>query len=683
MAYTEHKGSGHMKQWQVEVNNASFEKVRITKDCQEAICEFILNGFEAKATRVEIVQIGTPLVDPISVQVIDNGKGIIFENLNETFGAFLSTTKNTESIRIKSQSNQGKGRFSYASFSSQAQWSTVYEKANELMKYTISMNSAEKRNFATSDVINAGADEATGTVVEFPILESANMGQLSYESIEQKLLQEFSWFLYLNKMKSFELNYMGTVLDFEQYIDTDLSTEKTIDIQGKLFLINLIIWKNNIDNASKVFYLGESGEIYAADNTGFNKNTVDFFHNVFVTSSYINSQTKHLITSTENAAQVSIDETTRAVFAQLKKEVHAMIVETLRKFLIPRADKALSDMEERGTTPVFSDDEYGELRKKDFMSVTKELYCVEPRIFHKLKPEQEKSLLGFMNLLLSSDERENILSIVEHVVSLTSEQRNSFADILQRTKLQYILDSIVVIDRRLAAIAQLKRIVFELAKFANERDHVQKIVEKHFWLFGEQYHMLTADKTLATSLSEYEKITDTQSPSKAKRGKNKKELNQRADIFLYTKRVQEDSSSEMLIVELKAPSVPLSIDVYNQVVRYANTIRKVPQFSGTNRKWRFYAICSTVEDDVKVKYKNFVQHGKNGLVDVIEDNFEIYALSWDDVFQSFEARHSFLLEKLKIDYTQVSSEIKNEHDVAPSRSLVNDINARLTTMQAR
>ena len=241
MAYTEHKGSGHMKQWQVEVNNASFEKVRITKDCQEAICEFIWNGFEAKATRVEIVQIGTPLVDPISVQVIDNGKGIIFENLNETFGAFLSTTKNTESIRIKSQSNQGKGRFSYASFSSQAQWSTVYEKANELMKYTISMNSAEKRNFATSDVINAGADEATGTVVEFPILESANMGQLSYESIEQKLLQEFSWFLYLNKMKSFELNYMGTVLDFEQYIDTDLSTEKTIDIQGKPFLINLII----------------------------------------------------------------------------------------------------------------------------------------------------------------------------------------------------------------------------------------------------------------------------------------------------------------------------------------------------------------------------------------------------------------------------------------------------------
>ena len=103
----------------------------------------------------------------------------------------------------------------------------------------------------------------------------------------------------------------------------------------------------------------------------------------------------------------------------------------------------------------------------------------------------------------------------------------------------------------------------------------------------------------------------------------------------------------MLIVELKAPHVKLSIDVFNQIVRYANTIRKEPRFTGSSRLWKFYAVCAEVEDDVKVKYKNFEHHGKKGLVDIIE-NFELYALSWDDIFQAFEARHSFCLVSLNL-----------------------------------
>ena len=72
--------------------------------------------------------------------------------------------------------------------------------------------------------------------------------------------------------------------------------------------------------------------------------------------------------------------------------------------------------------------------------------------------------------------------------------------------------------------------------------------------------------------------------------------------------------------------VKLSLDVFNQIVRYANTIRKEPRFTSNNRIWRFFAVCSEVEDDVKVKYKNFEQFGKKGLADVI-GNFELYALS--------------------------------------------------------
>lgn len=261
---------------------------------------------------------------------------------------------------------------------------------------------------------------------------------------------------------------------------------------------------------------------------------------------------------------------------------------------------------------VFSDDDYGQLRKKDFENVTRELYCVEPRIFYKLNDTQEKSLLGFLNLLLSSEERENVLQIVEQVVNLTSEQRKNFAEILKRTKLQYIVEAISIIEKRIAIVTELKRIVYDYTSFANERDHIQKLIEQHFWLFGEQYNMLTADKNLRTSLQEFEKITEQPNNPNDTLAITEKEALQRIDVFLYSQRIQENSSSEMLIIELKAPHIKLSLDVFNQIVRYANTIRKEPRFASSNRVWRFFAVCSEVEDDVRVKYKNFEQFGKKG-----------------------------------------------------------------------
>ena len=659
-------------EWRVALNNTSFDRAGITKDCKEAICEYIWNGFEAGATKVEVSFVGVPLREAMSIRVMDNGHGIEFENLNQTFGTFLSSVKNTVGIRVKSQANKGKGRFSYLCFSSSAEWTTVYKKDDMHKKYTISTNQVNRSGFSTSDASDVTDTIPTGTVVEFPLGDATTLDNLSYSNIHQKLLQEFSWFLHLNKRKNISLKYEGNVLDYSQYIDVELSNDTVIEIEGEQFDINLIVWKRSIDNPSKIYYLSDSGEIHAARNTGFNKNTVEFFHNVFVSSTYVTAQNTMFLHD-GNAIQIQIEppDSSKKIFGELQKEISRLIQAALKRFLIRQADKQLSAMEDRGSLPVFANDAYGQLRKKDFETVTREIYCVEPKIFYKLNDKQERSLLGFMNLLLSSEERENLLSIVEQVVNLTTEQRQTFADILQRTKLQFIVESIGIIEKRMGIIEQLKQIVFDMAKFANERDHIQNIIEQHFWLFGEQYHLLTADKSLSTSLVEYEGITESHS-SYGDSTLSKNEAIQRTDIFLYTQRIQENESSEMLIVELKAPYIKLSIDVFNQVVRYANTIRKEPRFNGINRKWKFYAICSLVDDDVKTKYVNFRQHGKVGLADIV-GNFEIYALSWDDVFQAFEARHNFLLTKLKMDRLHLSKLCEGEAESQPSREHVNEI----------
>lgn len=374
------------------------------------------------------------------------------------------------------------------------------------------------------------------------------------------------------------------------------------------------------------------------------------------------------------------DEELRNKLRNLKKFIFSQVSEVLKNFLVLQADVKLAEMERKGNFPEFDNDEYGKLRKKDFQTVTRELYCVEPRIFHRLNDTQERSLLGFLNLLLSSDERESVLQIVEQVVSLTPEQRKTFADVLQQSHLQYIVDAISTINRRVTVVQELKRLVFDASAFANERDHIQKLIEQHFWLFGEQYHLLTADKNLATSLQRFEHITRAGSVG-TELSISSKEARQRIDIFLYSQRIQEDSTSEMLIIELKAPCVKLSLDVFNQIVRYANTLRKEPRFTSSNRHWRFFTVCAEVEDDVKVKYDNFKHFGKKGLADII-GSFELYALSWDDVFQAFEARHDFLLNKLRLDYSQVIAGSGVSTNNLESKSDVTDMTEKLLAFNA-
>lgn len=668
-------------EWQVSLNNDSFERAGITKDCKDAVCEYIWNGFEAGATKVSVTFHGEELREAMSLVVSDNGSGIPFHEFGDTFAKFLSSLKNNATIRLKSQLNKGKGRFSYMCFSSSAEWTTTFEEDNTYKQYTITTNSVNRSAFGTTEPIILKENLHTGTTVEFPLMEATVVNQLDYASMRKKLLEEFAWFLYLNKDNGFCLEYMGVELDVSQYINTELSRRSHITIGDSPFDINIIVWTNNVANSSKIYYLTERGEIANVKNTSFNKNRVNFYHAVFVSSKYITSDTffpqDDEIEPSEQT-EMEPQQNNKAVFRELKKVISALVADVLKNFLVGQADTKLAEMEQRGSMPKFPDDKYGELRKKDFEVVAKELFCVEPNIFYKLNPTQEKSLLGFLNLLLNSEERENILEIVEQVVSLTPEQRSNFASILQRTKLQYIVDVIETIEKRIAIVEELKNIVFDYASFANERNHIQKIIEQHFWLFGEQYHLLTADKNLKTSLEEFEKITENTNVHEPI-ALSDKELAQRIDVFLYSQRLQEDSSSEMLIIELKAPYIKLSLDVYNQVVRYANTLRKEPRFIAANRKWRFFAVCSVVEDEVKVKYENFVQHGKKGLVDII-GNFEIYALSWDDIFQSFEARHNFLLDKLKFDYSQVVATLDEQEDIPASREAVTQLSEKLVAL---
>lgn len=123
-----------------------------------------------------------------------------------------------------------------------------------------------------------------------------------------------------------------------------------------------------------------------------------------------------------------------------------------------------------GILPRIKANKYEEARRLDLIETIKQIYIVQPKIFKGLKLEQEKVLVGFLNLLLDTDERDRILEIIDGIVSLTEEERVQFAKTLRSTSMSNINRVVNMMRNRLEVIECLKTLVYDLEKFTNERN---------------------------------------------------------------------------------------------------------------------------------------------------------------------------------------------------------------------
>lgn len=448
----------------LSVKSQSVETSGITKDYKEAMCEYIWNGFEANATRVELSFVANELGGVSEVIIHDNGDGIDYSTLEDTFGAFLASQKSGLSLQLKSKANKGKGRFSFLAFASNAKWETVCKGEKRNLTFSMLLDDVNKNECEVTDP--SETDDAPGTVVTITGIETLKMDDVSYDALEGTILQVFAWYLYLNKNRNITLVIDGTVVDYSTYINSDMSLTNTIEIEKKRFIVTLIVWVERIKENFCTYYLDDNSAVCGKDTTTFNRNTVNFNHSVFVKSSFFNSKSGVSLTDVPNEddGQIAVEplEEEKAVLHKLKRAIQDIISKSLSEHMSGQAEKAVNDMIERKSFPIFSNDVYGEIRKRDLATVTKKLYQLDSRIFYRLKPVQEKSFLGLLNLLLSSEERENVLSIVESIVDLSPQQRADFANILKRTRLENIVTAIRFIEERYSVIEGLRTIVLNM-----------------------------------------------------------------------------------------------------------------------------------------------------------------------------------------------------------------------------
>jgi hypothetical protein len=635
-----------MKQHITKITSKSVEQSGLPTDYRKAIAEYIWNGFDANASEIEININSNEIGYINNFSISDNGTGINIETIDQTFGHFLDSQKrNTFNNDGFVKGKKGKGRYSFQQFSGKAIWNTTFkDKDDKILNYNIEIEESSLQKFGISEKKTI-TKENTGTTVHFESFTNLTADLIETEPFYDFLACEFGWFLYLNKSYSLKLN--DYTIDYNSIIDKTISFYENFNDFN--FKINFIRWKKNIGDKYYYYFLNEEKKEKDRKHTSFNNKTEDFHHSVYIESPYFNSF--KLSNSKTNTLEFEVKDQNDITFKRLLVFLKEKL--SIEEKLFIKENKAIeliTKYHKQNVFPQFKNNPYDKLRKEDLEKVVKEIYCVQPKIFQGLKTTQSKTIVGFLNLLLDSDQRDDILNILDSIIKLTDEERSDLSETLNKTKFSAVVALVKLLENRFNTVSGLKHLVYDLEKFTNERDHIQKIIENNYWLFGEQYHLVSADKNFETLLNNYLSFLEQK-----KKNYNKIDIKsrlKRPDIFIAKKSDIPDSNSneymieENIIVELKRPSVVIGKSQYDQIEEYIRIIIKEPKFSSETRTWKLILVGKNVDDWITDKYESQKGKGKKFLVEAVK-NYEIYALKWDDLFRIFDIKHKHLINKLE------------------------------------
>ena len=658
-----------MKSQYVELTSTGIRRMLNKFTSERAIAEYIWNGFDAKAKEVKLsFELESKELDTMrSLTITDNGNGICFDELQYMFRPILESQKRLVSndsgfVRGKN----GYGRLTFFKFADYAIWNTIYEKDNKKYNYQISINSNNLTRYTTTDKVEVSNKK--GTSVKFQNMSEEISSAFIEKRLKPFLRAEFAWYLELNH--EFKIIIDNEVLNYSSIIEENLRME--IEVNGKKFNCRYLRWnvKPN-DEFSRFYFLNESLDVKGTKTTLLNKKGDNFWHSIVVTDNFFDQEMLESRTDKTGVASLFENKEVNQIYRNLIEQLNNFLKDKRKPFLRKQADLLVCSYQNDKVFPDFGDSAWEKKRKEELEELVKNLYEVEPRVFFKLNTKQKSIFLQLLNLVIDSGERESLFKIIGAVVDLDPNDRKEFAKLLDTTRLKYVISTIKLIKDRILVLDDLKQLVFNHQLKAGEVKHLQKFIENHYWIFGEEYRFVCSEEVkFEQALRKYlyilrgiDEQTFVEHPDKYKE----------MDLFLAGIEYR-NSCPQNLIVEIKNPTTikTLTNKEYGQIESYIDVIMTTDCFNDNREKWAFYLILIGQDYDSVVERK--ITDIRTGLT-MQNHNCKLYVKKWSQIINDVELRLKYLLEKLQIERTKLSeatnlNEIMNE--VSNNSAVVNN-----------
>lgn len=416
----------------VNITSKGIQKVLKNYNERQAIAEYIWNGFDANANTIRVDYVANSLGLLEQLTIADNGYGINSDRLQQKFDPFFESEKSIQIVAPKHTSKMhgrnGVGRLTFFTFAHDAVWHTTYQSEQGFRYGEIHISTGGLNSYSHDFTTAPSSTGETGTTVSFTNLK------ISQQDIEETvlpfLINEFCWFIELNRHKNYSVIVNGKALDFSSNVKTLEEFDLFYPDTAITFKIKYVHWKENLHKELSKYYFSAGGEEIYKDYTTLNKKSDDYFHSVYIDSDFFRDFD---FKSFENEGQVAIFGAAKSSpeYRFLIKALTEYLKSKRKPFLKEYASRLIETYEQDEIFPVYATEREKELRKPALVNLIKALYEVEPKLFSSLNTDQKKTFVRLIDLLMRANLHNEIFEMFNGIIELEAEEQDELLQLIK------------------------------------------------------------------------------------------------------------------------------------------------------------------------------------------------------------------------------------------------------------
>lgn len=652
----------------------------------EAFCELITNAIQAEARSITITIEASELFGTTAdvgfrrIVIRDNGMGV-------SKSEFKSKILDIATESKKAQGGKGVGRFAAIQLGSRMEIETV------------AMDPLEQKIYRTRLVVDTKDWQNVPALDQVPLeVEHTEISDVS-ESYYQVTISNFHSASatkeekHLRMLKCFSNRDIERAI-FERYTDVILREKTRFSVNGNLILAQDHI-VGEIEMRSTDFE-SHDGTKYALDFAYMQVRVKEGRHKIFLRVQNGNISTvAHSYDYTgdipsENQWIAFVDspyfgadtDACRGLFMSDLNPDTATVIGAIKQSVDTFFSEKYAPYYDF-TSKLKSDAAYP-YRQQSASSLTRAsifnqlAYCIEEK--HQLL--RKKS--GLRNLIYGLVDRSlnnrGFGDLISQVLNVEDSMAERFNTLLQQVDLEDVVAFCDEVKAKQQFLDFLHKLNYgEVSKHVGERAQLHKIVQRHLWLFGEEYNdcpILFSDRNLRNNLealrAEFFNYAPTDEDDNLEHD-IPEEMLEITDLFFFNEKLLQAEQKEVMIVELKAPRVKLGQKELNQAKRYALKLQTAGVFPN-GIKYKIILIGGDVAPILRAEYGQR-DSKRPALVHKTEPPkpVEIWAIKWSDLIEENRRKLTYLGNHLATKDREVQEYWMAEFGDVPTRKLFSKI----------
>ena len=626
----------------VEITQEHFDR-SIKGSPKEAVKELIWNACDADAKNIEVSfdYEGIAGAESVSdIYVKDDGHGIAIDRIEEYFGKYGRSQKTYSDKSPGGRIYHGKlgqGRYKSLAAGNFLDWDSVFrDESGTLLRCEIHINSASRMNISYSETAEKAESEHTGTIVHIHGIPDEKIGFITKMAEPMETIPDLlaTFAPYLLAYTDITIKYNGVTVDPAQQIKSQEDQELVYEEDGKEPIkarLSAITWKEAQFN--KLYICGSSGVVYAEmDYTPLKRTSTslylmgDLFEQMHRDNTLAMGNTNPAYAYFEEEAK----KFARALVGEQEEEDAAVEIARIKEEGIYPYDGEPEDDMKKAERDVF-----------DVFAV--QVNRAVPQL--KSSSRQTKKLTYRLMREAINTNPASIKTILTEVFNLTQQQQDDLAELLTHTSLPDIIDTAKTVSDRLVFLQVLEEMVYNdsVGKAIKERTQFHKVLLKELWIFGEKYTLGTSDQSLRNLLKAHlnclgrDELTPEIPPEAVE------DLTRIPDLCLFQQICPSYENFEHLVIELKRPTLTLTLKEMDQIRDYALTVAENPMFDKTRTKWHFVLLGQRLDQHVQRALRNQTV-GEGNFYNA--DNVSISVFEWSKIIQDNKLKYEYLRRKL-------------------------------------